>query len=150
MHRNVTFVINRPILFFFHLQSDNTAQALEQTLQYTTESLASVAYQINILARDFLEVLDTQAVKMKDIETKVSHLDMVRLKFQIIIKLINKHDSLLHLSSACSNSSGESGTSCYRAVHDLKANLSSQRDSSAWHNLSRSYGETQQIRAQTD
>ena len=39
-----------------YFQSDNKRAALEETKGYTTQSLASVAYQINTLAYNFLQV----------------------------------------------------------------------------------------------
>ena len=39
----------------FQFQSENKRAALEETKSYTTQSLASVAYQINTLAYNFLQ-----------------------------------------------------------------------------------------------
>lgn len=43
-----------------YFQTDNKPGALEETKNYTTQSLASVAYQINTLAYNFLQLLDMQ------------------------------------------------------------------------------------------
>ena len=42
-------------LYLFQFQSENKRAALEETKSYTTQSLASVAYQINTLAYNFLQ-----------------------------------------------------------------------------------------------
>ena len=46
------------ILLLF--QANDRKNALEETMKYMTQSLASVAYQINVLAGDFLTLLDAQ------------------------------------------------------------------------------------------
>ena len=46
-----------------YFQSDNKRAALEETKGYTTQSLASVAYQINTLAYNFLQVENWVAVQ---------------------------------------------------------------------------------------
>lgn len=43
-----------------YFQTDNKKNALEETKNYTTQSLASVAYQINTLAFNFLQLLEMQ------------------------------------------------------------------------------------------
>uniref|UniRef100_A0A8C4SJN2 ABI gene family member 3-like n=1 Tax=Erpetoichthys calabaricus TaxID=27687 RepID=A0A8C4SJN2_ERPCA len=44
-----------------YLQSDDKKAALEETKAFTTQSLASVAYQISTLASKVLTLLDAQA-----------------------------------------------------------------------------------------
>lgn len=48
--------------------------ALEETKNYTTQSLASVAYQINTLAYNLLHMLDLQAAQMADMESQMNHI----------------------------------------------------------------------------
>ena len=57
----------------------NPRQSMENTKQYAAQSLASVAYQINTLAGNILELLDKQATKLADMEANVHHINMVRL-----------------------------------------------------------------------
>uniref|UniRef100_A0A8C5GC03 Abl interactor 2-like n=1 Tax=Gouania willdenowi TaxID=441366 RepID=A0A8C5GC03_GOUWI len=44
-----------------YVQSSDKEQALEETKSYTTQSLASVAYLINTLANNVLQMLDIQS-----------------------------------------------------------------------------------------
>ncbi|CAE1280306.1 ABI2 [Acanthosepion pharaonis] len=57
-----------------YLQSDDKHKALEETKNYTTHSLASVAYQINNLAASFLKLLDLQQGQLVEMESNVNHL----------------------------------------------------------------------------
>ncbi|XKL60765.1 hypothetical protein PGB90_007822 [Kerria lacca] len=57
-----------------YLQSDNKRLALEETKNYTTQSLASVAYQINTLAYNFLQLLDLQATQLSEMESQMNHI----------------------------------------------------------------------------
>ena len=57
-----------------YFQSDNKRAALEETKGYTTQSLASVAYQINTLAYNFLQMLDLQAAQLGEMESQVNHI----------------------------------------------------------------------------
>lgn len=47
---------------------------MEETKNYTTHSLASVAYQINNLAASFLKLLDLQQGQLVEMESNVNHL----------------------------------------------------------------------------
>ena len=47
-------------------------QCLNQTKQYTTQSLASVAYQINTLATTFLQILEMQTAQLNQLETSIN------------------------------------------------------------------------------
>lgn len=57
-----------------YFQSDNKRAALEETKNYTTQSLASVAYQINTLAYNFLHLLDLQTAQLAEMESQMNHI----------------------------------------------------------------------------
>ncbi|KAI4876722.1 hypothetical protein NFI96_007441 [Prochilodus magdalenae] len=54
-------------------------KALEETKAYTTQSLASVAYQINALANNVLQLLDIQASQLRRMESSINHISQVSL-----------------------------------------------------------------------
>ena len=56
-----------------------TSAVLDETKQFATQSLASVAYQINTLALNMLSLLDQQVLKMQDMESRINHIAEVRL-----------------------------------------------------------------------
>ncbi|VDM81697.1 unnamed protein product, partial [Strongylus vulgaris] len=51
--------------------------AFEETKQFALQSLASVAYQINTLARDLLDMLDLQTDKISSLTSQVDNIDVV-------------------------------------------------------------------------
>ncbi|XP_013785761.1 abl interactor 2-like [Limulus polyphemus] len=57
-----------------YVQTDNKKQALEETKNFTTQSLASVAYQINTLAYNLLHMLDMQTTQMAEMESQINHI----------------------------------------------------------------------------
>ncbi|XP_062288379.1 abl interactor 2-like isoform X5 [Scomber scombrus] len=57
-----------------YVQSADKGQALEETKSYTTQSLASVAYLINTLANNVLQMLDIQASQLRRMESSVNHI----------------------------------------------------------------------------
>ena len=59
------------------LQANDKRKALEETKNYTTHSLASVAYQVNQLATNFLRLLDLQQCQLANMESSVNHLSQV-------------------------------------------------------------------------
>ena len=67
-------IIIRMIYIYLFLQCDNKRAALEETKGYTTQSLASVAYQINTLAYNFLRMLDLQSSQIREMESQINHI----------------------------------------------------------------------------
>ncbi|XP_051172037.1 abl interactor 2-like isoform X2 [Leptopilina boulardi] len=57
-----------------YFQAENKRIALEETKNYTTQSLASVAYQINTLAYNFLQLLDLQTSQLDEMESQMNHI----------------------------------------------------------------------------
>jgi abl interactor 2 len=57
-----------------YFQADNKRIALEETKNYTTQSLASVAYQINTLAYNFLQLLELQSSQLSEMESQMNHI----------------------------------------------------------------------------
>ncbi|XP_025927614.1 ABI gene family member 3 [Apteryx rowi] len=55
-----------------YLQASDKRKALEETMAYSTQSLASVTYQISNLATSFLKMLDLQAAELRKVEANVS------------------------------------------------------------------------------
>lgn len=58
-------------------QAQDKKKALEETKAYTTQSLASVAYQINALANNVLQLLDIQASQLRRMESSINHISQV-------------------------------------------------------------------------
>lgn len=57
-----------------YFQNENKRMALEETKNYTTQSLASVAYQINTLAYNFLQLLELQTAQLAEMESQMNHI----------------------------------------------------------------------------
>lgn len=57
-----------------YFQVENKRSALDETKNYTTQSLASVAYQINTLAFNFLQMLDLQTAQLAEMESNINHI----------------------------------------------------------------------------
>ncbi|XP_072301389.1 abl interactor 2-like [Eucyclogobius newberryi] len=57
-----------------YVQCADKERALEETKCYTTQSLASVAYLINTLANNVLQMLDIQASQLRRMESSVNHI----------------------------------------------------------------------------
>ena len=60
-------------------QAADKERALEETKSYTTQSLASVAYLINTLANNVLQMLDIQASQLRRMESSINHISQVRM-----------------------------------------------------------------------
>ena len=71
---------------------EETRAVLEETKQFATQSLASVAYQINSLALNMLGLLDQQSLKLQDMESRINHISEVRMSkcfFKTNLNLLN-------------------------------------------------------------
>uniref|UniRef100_A0A672R2M5 ABI gene family member 3 n=1 Tax=Sinocyclocheilus grahami TaxID=75366 RepID=A0A672R2M5_SINGR len=59
-----------------YLQSGNDpTKALEETKAFTTQSLASVAYQISSMATNVLKLLDAQTLQLRKIESSINQIE---------------------------------------------------------------------------
>ncbi|XP_071549229.1 abl interactor 2 isoform X2 [Panulirus ornatus] len=58
-------------------RAENKTNALEETKNYTTQSLASVAYQINTLAYNFLQMVEQQAHQLAEMESQVNYISQM-------------------------------------------------------------------------
>ncbi|XP_030614455.1 abl interactor 2-like isoform X5 [Archocentrus centrarchus] len=93
-----------------YVQSADKQRALEETKSYTTQSLASVAYLINTLANNVLQMLDIQASQLRRMESSVNHIsqtvDIHKEKVarrEIGILTTNKNTSRAHKIVAPAN-----------------------------------------------
>ncbi|TWW63803.1 Abl interactor 2 [Takifugu flavidus] len=91
-------------------QSPDKQRALEETKNYTTQSLASVAYLINTLANNVLQMLDIQASQLRRMESSINHIsqtvDIHKEKVarrEIGILTTNKNTSRTHKIIAPAN-----------------------------------------------
>ncbi|XP_030772050.1 abl interactor 2 isoform X5 [Rhinopithecus roxellana] len=91
-------------------QSADKQRALEETKAYTTQSLASVAYLINTLANNVLQMLDIQASQLRRMESSINHIsqtvDIHKEKVarrEIGILTTNKNTSRTHKIIAPAN-----------------------------------------------
>ncbi|KAM6163233.1 ABI gene family member 3 isoform 2-T2 [Rhynchocyon petersi] len=57
-----------------YVQTTDKRKALEETMAFTTQALASVAYQVGSLAGHTLRMLDLQAASLRQVEARVSTL----------------------------------------------------------------------------
>ncbi|XP_051939114.1 abl interactor 1-like isoform X8 [Hippocampus zosterae] len=57
-----------------YIQASDKHGALEETKSYTTQSVASVAYLINTLANNMLQMLDIQTSQLRRMESSVNHI----------------------------------------------------------------------------
>lgn len=60
-----------------YIETGQSAQALEDTKRYAAQSLASVAYQVNVLATGMLDLLDKQMQHLGEMEANISHIAQV-------------------------------------------------------------------------
>ena len=62
-----------------YVDCTDKATALEETKKYAIQSLASVAYQINMLATNVMQMLEIQTEQLGHMESNLNHLDQVCL-----------------------------------------------------------------------
>ncbi|KAL2295287.1 hypothetical protein Nmel_018450 [Mimus melanotis] len=55
-----------------YLQASDKRKALEETMALSTQSLASVTYQVSSLASAFLRLLDLQAAQLRQVEADIT------------------------------------------------------------------------------
>ncbi|ETN74394.1 SH3 domain protein [Necator americanus] len=60
-----------------YLNAHDRNSAFDETKQFALQSLASVAYQINTLARDLLDMLDLQTDKISSLTGQIDNIDVV-------------------------------------------------------------------------
>lgn len=60
-----------------YIETGQSTQALEETKKYAAQSLASVAYQVNMLATGMLDLLDKQMQHLGEMEANISHISQV-------------------------------------------------------------------------
>ncbi|XP_008576597.1 PREDICTED: ABI gene family member 3 isoform X1 [Galeopterus variegatus] len=60
-----------------YMQATDKRKALEETMAFTTQALASVAYQVGNLAGHTLRMLDLQGAALRQVEARVSTLDQM-------------------------------------------------------------------------
>ncbi|XP_051061927.1 ABI gene family member 3 isoform X3 [Phodopus roborovskii] len=60
-----------------YLQATDKRKALEETMAFTTQALASVAYQVGNLAGHTLRMLDLQGAALRQVEAKISTLSQM-------------------------------------------------------------------------
>ncbi|XP_062520005.1 abl interactor 1-like isoform X1 [Corticium candelabrum] len=58
-----------------YVDCTDKATALEETKKYAIQSLASVAYQINMLATNVMQMLEIQTEQLGHMESNLNHLD---------------------------------------------------------------------------
>jgi len=63
-----------------YLESGQTSAALEDTKRYAAQSLASVAYQVNVLATGMLDLLDRQMNHMGEMEGNINNISHVCIR----------------------------------------------------------------------
>lgn len=61
-----------------YVESGQSQKFVEDTKQYTAQSLASVAYQVNVLATNMLSLLDNQMKHMNEMDSSVRHISQVK------------------------------------------------------------------------
>ena len=81
MHMIYLYCIMFTIFKCLSFKAEDKKAAFEETKNYATQSLASVAYQINTLAYNFLNMLDEQSARMNEMESQINHINQVLTPF---------------------------------------------------------------------
>lgn len=61
----------------YALSSDSSHEALELTKDYVNQSLASVAYQINMFSFNFWQLLEQQSSQIGSMSSQLNHVDQL-------------------------------------------------------------------------
>lgn len=70
-----------------YVQATDKRKALEETMAFTTQALASVAYQVGNLAGHTLRMLDLQAASLRQVEARVNTLgQMVNMHMEKVAR----------------------------------------------------------------
>ncbi|OWK14454.1 hypothetical protein Celaphus_00001164 [Cervus elaphus hippelaphus] len=76
-----------------YVQATDKRKALEETMAFTTQALASVAYQVGNLAGHTLRMLDLQAAALWQVEARVSTLGQGKsaITSNFVTQMVNMH-----------------------------------------------------------
>lgn len=67
---------------------EETRTVFSETKQYATQSLASVAYQIHAMAASVLDLLDSQANQLSQMNSDISYISNVSFTLQFLFQII--------------------------------------------------------------
>ena len=80
---------------------EETRAVFDETKQFASQSLASVAYQINTLALNMLGLLDQQVLKLQDMESRINHIAEVSLFISTYLSSSIVNSVLLQFNCIC-------------------------------------------------
>lgn len=75
--RFVTFCLYITYIFFCYYSADKS-KALQETKEFASQSLASVAYQIHSLAVNILQMMDQQTIQLQKMQSNANNIGLVR------------------------------------------------------------------------